>query len=104
MQQIHNTKRNKHTLLAKALSIVLALTMCLTPLAPITVHADGVEADVGGGGNGNMHGSTNYKAWSNNHQGYRFYIINSNLERVTPVYDFYLTSPTGVAEILKTTR
>ena len=85
-------------LLAIALTILISLSAAVSP-----VYAD-VTGDNGGGTGANVGTSTNYKKWSNNHTGYRFYLINSNLERVTPLYDFYFSQPTDVTEILKTTR
>lgn len=76
----------------KTLSFLLIIIMMLS--TPLTVYADTIGGDVGGGGTGNMDSSIqDYKAWSFRYQGYRFYIINNSFERVTDVYDYLFTTP-----------
>lgn len=88
------------------LTMMLAVVISITTLStPINVYASNtVVGDNGGGGNGSMGTSSDYKAWSSNHQGYRFYIINSNLERVTDVYDFLFSTPSNVGKQIYSTR
>lgn len=69
-------KKRAFRLLAGALAIMISLS------APLQTRADSVGGNVGGGGSGGMSGTTNYKAWSSSHQGYRFYMIDNNFNRV----------------------
>ena len=62
---------------------LLAAVMTLGSISsPIEVYA--ISANNGGGGGGSAHASSDYRAWSRWHQGYRFYMINKDLERVSP--------------------
>lgn len=89
----------------RILTVMLAVAISITTLSnPLSVYASSVGGDNGGGGNGNMGASSDYKAWSSSHQGYRFYIINSNLERVTPVYDFLFSTPSNIGSQYYSTR
>lgn len=63
-------KKRAFRLLAGALAIMISLS------TPLQTRADSVGGNVGGGGSGGMTGTTDYKAWSASHQGYRFYIID----------------------------
>ncbi len=84
---------------------ILALTLALlTTFTALPVYADSVGGNVSGGGTGGMGATTDAKAWSSNDQGYRFYLVDENFNRVTDVYDFYFSTPTKVGEILKSTR
>ena len=92
-------KINKKRIWSTVLSILMIIS-----LIPQTAFADSVGGNVGGGGSGGMSGTTNYKAWSSSHQGYRFYMIDNNFNRVSDVYDFYFSAPTSVGEVIKETR
>lgn len=70
-------KINKKRIWSTVLSILMIIS-----LIPQTAFADSVGGNVGGGGSGGMSGTTNYKAWSSSHQGYRFYMIDNNFNRV----------------------
>jgi hypothetical protein len=83
---------------------MLLITLIFLAIQSKPVYASSVNGSNSGGGTGGMSSSTNYKAWSSSHQGYRFYLINYNLERVTPVTDVYFTIPSGVTTRLYTTR
>lgn len=87
--------------LTRALTFTLAISMCLYPL---TASAVGNVGGNTGGGMGGMGTTTDAKAWSPNYQGYRIYVLNSNLERISPTYDFVYSNPVGVGEVLSFTR
>ncbi|MBQ8327960.1 MAG: hypothetical protein IJX86_12935 [Lachnospiraceae bacterium] len=101
MQLQHNSKLKKH--LTRALSLMLAFALALS--TPLTTHADvGDSGDNTGGGGGGMSGSTSALAWSQYHQGYRMYIINSDFIRISPTYDFYYSTPTDIGDQCYSTR
>lgn len=101
MQLQHNSKLKKH--LTRALSLMLAFALALS--TPLTTHADvGDSGDNTGGGAGGMSGSTSALAWSQNHQGYRIYVINSDFVRISPTYDFYYSTPTDIGDQCYSTR
>ena len=81
-----------------------AMTFTLALSLSITASASSVTGNVGGGGTGGMSSTTDYKAWSANDSGYRFYIVDENLERVTDVYDFLFTTPDHIGEQFYSTR
>ena len=98
--------RNKaKKLLTRILSFTLALMMCMPTTTGLEVHATNTNdsADNTGGGNGGMNASSSKLAWSGTYQGYRFYVINNNLERISQVYDFVYATPSA-GEYLMTTR
>ena len=98
------TKEKIKSRVARALAVTLVFSMSLSPLSTIPVYASAV-GDHGntGGGNGNMGATSDYKAWNESQQGYRIYVINSNLERISPTYDFVYSTPT-YGKALYTTR
>lgn len=101
MQSKRNSKLKKH--LTRALSLMLAFALALS--TPLTTHAGvGDAGDNTGGGTGGMSGSTSTLAWSQNHQGYRLYIIDQDFVRISKVYDFYYSEPQGVGTVLRDTR
>lgn len=77
------------------LSIALAFTLSLsTPLTTLAANGDVQDsANNTGGGSGSMSTTTSSLAWSANAQGYRIYIIDRNFQRISPVYDFYYSTP-----------
>lgn len=88
----------------RILALILALLTAFTALPFQTAYADSVGGNVSGGGTGGMGASSDAKAWSSNDQGYRFYLVDENFNRVTDVYDFYFSTPTKVGELIFTTR
>ena len=91
------------SLIQRTLAFTLVLTM-LIPTPLIQAEASGVTGIVGGGGNGTAKGTDNYKAYNRAWSGYRFYLIDKNLSRVTPVYDYYFTTPSEVSSLQTSTR
>ena len=96
-------KRSK-SIRSRILALTLALLTAFTALPSQTAYADSVGGNVSGGGTGGMGATTDAKAWSSNDQGYRFYLVDENFNRVTDVYDFYFSTPTKVGELIFTTR
>jgi len=92
----------------KFLSICLAIITLITTASPNVAYATGVQGDNSGGGNSSMNASSSSMAWSRTKSGYRFYLINADLERVTPIYDFVFVDPRGseqnVGAVLRGTR
>lgn len=105
MQSQHISKFKKH--LKHLLSIALAFTLSLsTPLTTLAANGDVQDsANNTGGGSGSMSTTTSALAWSANAQGYRIYIIDRNFQRISPVYDFLYSTPSGpIGDELYTTR
>ena len=96
-------KRSK-SIRSRILALTLALLTAFTALPSQTAYADSVGGNVSGGGTGGMGATTDAKAWSSNDQGYRFYLVDENFNRVTDIYDFYFSTPTKVGELIFTTR
>lgn len=80
--------------IVRTASLVLAAAMIISS-TPSQVFADpnNTAGNTGAGGVTNAGGGTAYMGWYVQTQGYRFYIVNKNLERITPVYDFYGKEP-----------
>ncbi len=87
----------------RILALILALLTAFTALPSQTTYADSVGGNVSGGGTGGMGATTDAKAWSSNDQGYRFYLVDENFNRVTDVYDFVFSTP-NAGEYLSATR
>ena len=100
--------KNKPITRIASLFLTLAMLFTSINLTPLITHAtDGVQGENSGGGKGDMGNyAGDYRGWNKTMGGYRFYIINSNLERVSPVYDFYFDDPTrhNIGEVIKSTR
>lgn len=91
--QLSNSKIKN--LITRALSLTLALTLGLTsPIQSFAGNNYAAGGNNGGGGNSAMQKTDNYKFWSWQYQGYRFYMIDKNFVRVTPVYDYTYTTVT----------
>lgn len=91
----------------KRITSMLLVILMLTSSVPITSYATetgGIGGINGGNTSGSVNNSNDSRAWSNNEQGYRFYIINENFERISEVYDFYFAKPTNISNIISTTR
>ena len=102
----------KNKPITRIATLFLALSVLFTTinLTPFIVYAtQDVSGENSGGGNANMNNyagdsSNAYRTWDNHMGGYRFYIINSNLERVSQVYDFLISEPFNVADWQSGTR
>lgn len=94
-------------ILRKISAIFLILLIAISNTLPALANGS-IVGDNGGGGSGNAGYSDDYKAWSSSRQGYRFYIIDNNFIRVSPVYDFCFTDPaasgSNIEEAFKDTR
>ena len=91
----------------KRITSMLLTILIITSSVPITSYAteSGEVGGINGGAtSGLVNSSTDARAWSNNEQGYRFYIINENFERISPIYDFLFTQPTNISNRITTTR
>ncbi len=100
-------KTHKFRLLIQSLAILLIASMFITSSPIVTYSEDNVQGENSGGGEGDMKDyAGDYRGWNKTMGGYRLYIINSNLERVSPVYDFTFDDPTrhNIGEILISTR
>ena len=110
-------KANGRKWLTRLSAFTLAATVALTSinLAPtLTVHATenhGGQDSGGntGGGNNTVDNFadlnfTGSPAWNINYQGYRFYVIDQKLERISDIYDYRYVEPTGIGEALFNTR
>lgn len=101
---------------SRILAMLLLATTIITsiPLSSATHHAHAEETKVGdsadnkGAGDGGLDSSLSGNlSWYSKRQGYRIYIINSNHERISPVYDFYNSNPAldvPLENMCKTTR
>lgn len=82
------------------LSFILAIIITLTPLSSINqVYA--TDGDNGSGPGGGKSSSGWTGGWtSNDHVGYRFYVIDTfnNCQRASDVYDFYFSEPLNVVK------
>lgn len=104
-----SARKKLKTLFTRTLTFTLALSMLISPITQ--AHAANDTAN-----NSQINTSSNKKVgkssiddvyWSNSNQGYRMYVVNANLERISPVYDFTyiaLKDIKGVGTVLTTTR
>lgn len=100
-------KTHKFRLLIQSLAILLIASMFITSSPIVTYSEDNVQGENSGGGEGDMKDyAGDFRGWNKTMGGYRLYIINSNLERVSPVYDFVFSDPNNqiIGEILTQTR
>ena len=100
----HQTSQGFNRIRTRILALTLALLTAFTALPSQTIYADNVGGNVSGGGIGGMGATTDAKAWSSNDQGYRFYLVDENFNRVTDVYDFVFSTPSNIGEQNYTTR
>ena len=85
--------------------IVIATLVTSITIPQNIAYADGNYSGTNtGGGNGSMSATSDYKAYSKTDSGYRFYIINNKLERVSNIVDITITTPTNVKYWEKSTR
>ena len=96
-------QKRKKSIRSRILALTLAILTAFTALPSQTAYADSVGGNVSGGGTGGMGASSDAKAWSSNDQGYRFYLVDENFNRVTDVYDFVFSTP-NAGEYLSATR
>ena len=100
----HQTSQGFSRIRTRILALTLSILTLFTAI-PTTAYAeDSVGGNVSGGGTGGMGATTDAKAWSSNDQGYRFYLVDENFNRVTATYDFLFSAPTKVGEENYTTR
>lgn len=116
MQNNISKSKPKHRFwFSRLLAITLAIATVTTAIPPIAAHASDVEdaAKNKGFGGVNPNPGTAGMGWYNHTQGYRIYVINPELERITPVYDFYFRNPNtfykavctdGKVNYMRTTR
>lgn len=97
-------QKRKKSIRSRILALTLAILTAFTALTSQTAYASSVGGNVSGGGTGGMGATTDAKAWSSNDQGYRFYLVDENFNRVTATYDFLFSAPTKVGEENYTTR
>lgn len=100
-------KTHKFRLLIQSLAILLIASMFITSSPIVTYSEDNVQGENSGGGEGDMKDyAGDFRGWNKTMGGYRLYIINSNLERVSPVYDFVFSNPNNqtIGEVIKSTR
>lgn len=102
-------KTHKFRLLIQSLAILLIASIFITSSPIVTYSEDNVQGENSGGGEGDMKDySTDtdnaYRVWDNHMGGYRLYIINSNLERVSAVYDFLISEPFNIGDSQFSTR
>lgn len=100
-------KTHKFRLLIQSLAILLIASMFITSSPIVTYSEDSVQGENSGGGEGDMKDyAGDFRGWNKTMGGYRLYIINSNLERVSPVYDFVFSNPNNqiIGETLTQTR
>lgn len=83
----------------RILALTLALLTAFTTLPSTTAYAEG-SGTVSGDGNsqgtgGSIGGAVGYKSggFAKVNQGYRFYMVDNNFNRVTDVYDFVFSTP-----------
>lgn len=100
----HQTSQGFSRIRTRILALTLAILTALTALPSQTAYASSVGGNVSGGGTGGMGATTDAKAWSSNDQGYRFYLVDENFNRVTDVYDFVFSTPSNIGEQNYTTR
>lgn len=102
------SRKSKPFSLTKTIALTVALA--LTMQSAIPVHADDLTVgntagNTGYGQSGAVGNATTDNKWSSHWGGYRFYVINENLERISPIYDFLFTSPAVTIEkVCQTTR
>lgn len=87
-------------LMAVILSIITVLNILITALnivSVVGVYASEVDGNGNTQGTGGSIGTVGYGSggFLKNNEGYRFYIIDNNFNRVTDVYDFTFTTPTA---------
>lgn len=94
--------------IAFSICFTMSLTSAIPTFASGAATSGAVSGAVGGGGNSSMNSTSDSKFWSRNFAGYRFYMIDKDFVRVTPIYDFVFTDPTSassnVGEALSNTR
>ena len=95
-------QKRKKSIRSRILALTLAILTAFTALPSQTVQADNVGGNVSGGGTGGMGATTDAKAWSSNDQGYRFYLVDENFNRVTDIYDFTFTYTDAKEAIFET--
>lgn len=100
--------KNKLKITSKQLlsTLIVIATLVTSITIPQNIaYADGNYSGTNtGGGNGSMSATSDYKAYSKTDSGYRFYIINNKLERVSNIVDITITTPTNVKYWEKSTR
>lgn len=87
-------------LMAVILSIITVLNILITALnivSVVGVYASEVDGNGNTQGTGGSIGTVGYGSggFLKNNEGYRFYIIDNNFNRVSDVYDFTFTTPTA---------
>ncbi len=88
-------KRKLKTLFSRLLAITIAIATVITTIPPAEAHANELEDTAGNQGFGGVMPSPGdeWMGWYSQTQGYRIYVINPDLQRITPVYDFYFKNP-----------
>lgn len=100
----HQTSQGFSRIRTRILALTLSILTIFTAI-PTTAYAeDSVGGNISGGGKGDMGASSDYKAWSSDDQGYRFYLVDGNFNRVTEVYDYIYSKPDNTDEYIITTR
>lgn len=100
----HQTSQGFSRIRTRILALTLSILTLFTAI-PTTAYAeDSVGGNISGGGKGGMGASSDYKAWSSDDQGYRFYLVDGNFNRVTDVYDYIYSMPDNIGDEYYTTR
>lgn len=100
----HQTSQGFNRIRTRILALTLSILTLFTAI-PTTAYAeDSVGGNISGGGQGGMGASSDYKAWSSDDQGYRFYLVDGNFNRVTDVYDYIYSMPDNIGDEYYTTR
>ena len=100
----HQTSQGCNRIRTQILALTLSILTIFTAI-PTTAYAeDSVGGNISGGGKGDMGASSDYKAWSSDDQGYRFYLVDGNFNRVTDVYDYIYSMPDNIGDEYYTTR
>lgn len=102
MQSLKHTVKRAFTL--NLAIIILTTSLGLNNLIPTTeVHA-GTTGGNTGGTSSSLGSTSKYMGWSATRSGYRFYIINNKMERISNVLDIVHEKPTQVKTWVKSTR
>lgn len=103
----HTHKNTQITLYKRILASLLILVTLITStnLLAISNKALAIEADNGSlDVNSSQASSYAGTGWLNIRQGYRFYIVDSNYQRASDVYDFVFQTPSNVGKRFTNTR
>ena len=99
----HQTSQGFNRIRTRILALTLAILTAFTALPSTTAYAEG-SGTVSGDGNsqgtgGSIGGTVGYGSggFAKVNQGYRFYMVDNNFNRVTDVYDFVFSVPNAGA-------